>query len=158
MRDGGGTVHISKTADYALRAVLELASTEGTPLTAEQIAHAQDIPWKFLQNILLDLKHGDIVVTQRGAGGGYRLARSAELITLADVVRAVDGPLVQIQGRRPEDVEYCGNARALQNIWIAARASLRGVLEAVTVADALRGDLPSEVQRLVEQPDAWIRR
>ena len=150
-------MHVSKKADYALRATLELASAEVLPLKGEQIARAQDIPLKFLENILLELKHADIVLAQRGAGGGYRLARKPQEITLADIVGAVDGPLVKVHGLRPESVEYDGTAEALRDVWIAVRVSLRSVLEKVTLADLRRGELPSEVRELLEQPDAWVR-
>jgi Rrf2 family protein len=150
-------VHVSKAADYALRAVLELARTGGTTLTAKQLSQAQQIPQPFLQHLLLDLKRADIVLTQRGAGGGYRLARSSAAITLADIVRAVDGPLVQVHGLRPEVVAYDDSARVLREVWIAVRVSLRGVLEHVTVADLAAGALPPTLQGLLEQPDAWVR-
>ncbi len=151
-------MHVSKKADYALRAALELASSTVLPLKGEQIAHAQDIPLKFLENIMLELKHADIVIAQRGAGGGYRLARPAEQISLADIVRAVDGPLVKVHGLRPESVEYEGAATALRDVWIALRANMRAVLEAVTIEDLRRGDLPPEVVELTQAPDAWVRR
>lgn len=150
-------MHISKKTDYALRAALELATSPDVLFRGEEIARAQNIPPKFLENILLDLKRAEIVTAQRGVGGGYRLARQPAEISLADVVRAVDGPLVTVHGRRPDVVEYHGVAGSLQDVWIAVRVNLRDVLEAVTLADLTCGTLPSEIQELLERPDARSR-
>ncbi len=152
-------MRISAKADYAIRATAELAATEGGhPIKAELVAHAQDIPLKFLLNILSELKHAGIVQSYRGAEGGYHLARPADQITLAEVIRAVEGPLASVHELRPEQVEYRGAAAALREVWIAVRASLRSVLEAVTVADVAAGSLPAPVEELANDPDAWLAR
>jgi Rrf2 family protein len=149
-------VRVSAKADYALRAAAELAAAEGKgPVKGEQLARAQSIPPKFLENILLELRHAGLVQSQRGVEGGYWLARPAAEITLAEVIRAVEGPLANVRGARPEAVEYGGSAEPLRDVWIAVRASLRRVLEAVTLADVARGDLPSSLDELVADPDAW---
>jgi len=148
-------VRVSAKADYALRAVIELAAAGEGPVKGERIAQAQEIPLKFLENILGELRHAGIVRSQRGAEGGYWLARRAEEITVADVVRAVEGPIANVRGVGPEAVEYAGTAAALRDVWIAMRASLRAVLEHVTVADIARGELPPEVAALVHDPEAW---
>ncbi len=152
-------MQVSARADYALRAAAELARTaaEGTgPLKGERISEEQGIPKKFMENILLDLKHSGIVRTQRGATGGYWLARPAEEITLADIIRAVEGPLANVRGEWPEAVEYRGAAETLKEVWIAVRASLRTVLETVTLADLVEGSLPASVERLIRDPEAWV--
>ncbi|RKR87109.1 BadM/Rrf2 family transcriptional regulator [Micromonospora pisi] len=160
-------MRLSARVDYALRATAELAATaddtaaaEGaarrpTPVTAEQIARAQEIPPKFLESILLQLRRGGIVHAQRGPEGGYWLARKAAEISLADVIRVIDGPLAHIRGQRPEDLGYHGAARSLQEVWIALRASEREILELVTVADVASGKLPGRVTELVADPSAW---
>jgi Rrf2 family protein len=145
---------ISKKSDYAIRAILELGSTEAPSLTTEQIATAQKIPQHFLENIMLDLRRADMIVTQRGPGGGCRLAQSPDSITLADIVRAVDGPLLRVQGLRPEAVALEGVAMPLRDVWIAVRVSIRSVLEATTIADVIEGQLPSNVAELLNQPGA----
>jgi Rrf2 family protein len=150
-------MRVSAKADYAVRAVAELAAAEGTgPLKGERIAEAQHIPLKFLENILSELKHGGIVRSQRGAEGGYWLAHPADEITVADVIRAVDGPLANVRGVRPESVEYAGSAKHLLEIWVAVRASLRNVLERVTLADLVAGSLPKQVHELTDDPEAWL--
>ena len=152
-------MQVSARADYALRASSELAraKVEGTgPLKGEKIATAQGIPKKFMENILLDLKHHGLVRTQRGASGGYWLATPAEEITLADVIRAVEGPLANVRGEWPEAVEYTGPAERLREVWIAVRANLRAVLETVTLADLVEGSLPPAVARLTDNPEAWV--
>ena len=151
-------MQISAKADYALRATAELASADTLPLKGEQLAKAQAIPLKFLENILLALKHAGIVNSQRGWAGGYSLARPASTITLADVIRAVDGPLANVRGLSPEQLEYHGAAGSLRDVWIAVRASLRVVLESVTLEDLCQGTLPPEVCELIRAPDAWTRR
>jgi Rrf2 family protein len=154
-------VRVSARADYAIRAAIELAAAEGAgPIKRETIADAQDIPISFLENILLDLKRAGLVQSQRGQEGGYWLAKPATDISIADIIRAVDGPLVNIRGVRPENVEYAGRAEPLRDVWIAARASLRGVLEATTLAEVVRGRLPSTVRRLASptaEPPPWRR-
>src|SRR5207253_11124304 len=136
-------VRVSAKADYALRAVIELAADGGGPVKGERIAQAQEIPLKFLENILGDLRHAGIVRSQRGAEGGYWLARSPEEITLAEVMRAVEGPLANVRGIPAEEVEYIGAAERLREVWIAVRANLRSVLESVTLADLANRSLPS---------------
>jgi Rrf2 family protein len=148
-------VRVSAKADYALRAVIELAASADGPVKGERIAQAQEIPLKFLENILGDLRHSGIVRSQRGAEGGYWLARPADEISVAEVVRAVDGPIANVRGIGPELVEYAGSAERLRDVWIAVRANLRAVLERVTIADVARGELPDAVQELARDPDAW---
>jgi Rrf2 family protein len=150
-----GSVRVSAKADYALRAVIELAASADGPLKGEKIAQAQEIPLKFLENILGDLRHAGIVRSQRGVEGGYWLARPAEEITVAEVVRAVEGPIANVRGMGPELVEYAGSAARLRDVWIAVRANLRAVLEQVTIADVARGELPAAVEDLAANPDAW---
>jgi len=155
LRHNGG-MRVSAKADYALRAVIELAVIGGeSPVKGERIAQAQEIPLKFLENILGDLRHAGIVRSQRGVEGGYWLARPAEEITVAEVVRAVEGPIANVRGVGPEQVEYAGSAERLREVWIAVRANLRAVLEEVTIADLARGELPVSVEELAADPDAW---
>jgi len=149
-------MQISAKADYAMRALLVLASApEGTSVKGQTIADTQDMPAKFVENTLGDLKRSGLVQSQRGSSGGYRLGRPAHLITVADVVRAVDGPLAEVRGRRPETVAYEGAAENLQQVWIAARASLRAVLEHVTLAQIVNDELPANITAIVDTPDAW---
>ncbi|HZQ63839.1 MAG TPA: Rrf2 family transcriptional regulator [Gaiellaceae bacterium] len=149
-------MRVSAKADYALRACVELAVAEGSgPIKGERIAQAQEIPLKFLENILGDLRHSGLVRSQRGAEGGYWLGRPATEITLAEVIRAVDGPLANVRGVRPEAVEYSGSAEPLRDVWIAVRANLRSVLERVTLADVAAGELPELVRELAADPEAW---
>ena len=148
-------MRVSAKADYAIRAMVELAAAGEGPVKGERVAQAQAIPIKFLENILLDLRRAGLVESQRGAEGGYWLARPAAEITLAQVIRAVDGPLASVRGRRSEQLEYAGSAEPLREVWIAVRASLRNVLEAVTLADVARRELPSTVALLAAEPDAW---
>jgi len=148
---------VSAKSDYAVRAAAELAAARaGTHLKRDQIAAAQKIPSKFLETILLDLKHTGIVKSTRGADGGYALARPAADISIADVIWAVDGPMATVRGERVESVEYSGSAKALRDVWVAVRASLRSVLEGVTLADVAGGELPANVRALTEAPDAWV--
>src|SRR6188508_844338 len=128
-------MRISARADYAVRAAVELAAADEGPMKGEAIAQAQSIPLKFLENILGDLRHAGIVRSQRGAEGGYWLARPATEITVAEIIRAVEGPLANVRGVRPDSISYQGTAEPLKDVWIAVRASLRSVLEAVTLAD-----------------------
>jgi Rrf2 family protein len=148
-------VRVSAKADYALRAAIELAAAGDGPVKGERIAQAQEIPLKFLENILLELRHAGIVRSQRGVEGGYWLARSAEEVSLAEVIRAVEGPIANVRGVGPQDVEYGGAAGRLREVWIAVRASLRSVLEETTLADLARGELPPAVEALARDPDAW---
>jgi Rrf2 family protein len=147
-------VHISAKVDYGLRALLALAAA-GSPQTADYLAEEQGLPPRFLGAILADLRRSGIVDSQRGADGGYRLARAANKITMADVIRALDGPLAEVRGLRPEATSYEGAAEHLQLVWVAVRVSLRSVLEKVTLADVLAGTLPARVRRLTEDPEAW---
>jgi Rrf2 family protein len=152
-------MRISAKADYAVRAVAELATADGEkPVKAERVASAQGIPLNFLENILGELRHAGIVRSQRGAEGGFRLAKPAEDVTVADVIRAVEGPLASVRGGPPEDAEYGGAASELPTVWIAVRANLRRVVERVTIAELSRGDLPEDVLALAKDPGAWLTR
>ncbi|MCW3066748.1 MAG: Rrf2 family transcriptional regulator [Solirubrobacterales bacterium] len=152
-------MRISAKAEYAVRAAVELAAADGEkPLKAARIAEAQEIPLPFLENLMGDLRQSGVVRSHRGPEGGFALDRPAAEITLADVIRAVDGPLASIRGGRPEDTSYGGAAEPLTRIWIALRANLRAVLEATTLADVVSGRLPAPVQSLADDPDAWQRR
>lgn len=149
-------MRVSAKSDYALRALIEIAGqSDAAAISAEEIGRLQDIPRGFLQGILADLRRVGIVMSQRGQAGGWRLARDPGDVSVADVIRAVDGPLVSIYGLRPESVAYNESARALQHVWIAARSSLREVLETVTIADLLSGRLPDPVQALTRDDEAW---
>jgi Rrf2 family protein len=150
-------VRTTAKADYAVRAAVELAAA-GELVTAEHIAQAQGIPVNFLENILRDLRRGGIVDSRRGQQGGYTLARPAAEISVADVIRAVEGPLANVRGHPPEDLEYEGSAAKLRDVWVALRASVRSVLERVTLADLARGELPREIALLTSDADAWVRR
>jgi len=152
-------VRISAKADYAVRAAVELAATPGErPVKAERIATAQEIPLNFLENILSELRHAGIVRSHRGAEGGFRLARAPDQVTIADIIRAVEGPLASVRGGPPEETSYPGASAALPRVWIAVRANLRKVVENVTVADVAGGKLPAAIDRLAENPDAWHTR
>ena len=128
-------MRVSAKVDYALRAMTELAAAPPGPVKGERLATSQAIPPKFLENILTELRHGGLVASQRGAEGGYQLARPASEITVADVIRAVEGPIATVRGARPEDASYTGAARALGEIWIELRTAMRGVLEQTTLAE-----------------------
>jgi len=151
-------MRVSAKTDYALRAAVELAAAHGngTPVKGERLATSQSIPLRFLENILLQLRHAGIVESRRGADGGYKLARAPEEITLADVIRAIDGPLAGVSGQRPETLDFKGRSEPLREVWVAVRASLRSVLEEVTLADVASGELPPNVRALTEAPDAWV--
>src|SRR5215472_17078558 len=150
-------MRVSAKVDYAVRAGAELAAAYGGgPVKGDTIAQAQGILLKFLENILLDLKHAGLVQSQRGAEGGYLLAKAPEEISVADVIRAVEGPIANVRGDRPEQVEYAGTAAPLRDVWIAVRANLRAVLEVVTLADLAAGRLPDEVAAIAADPDAWL--
>lgn len=150
-------MRVSAKTDYALRAAVELAAApEGTPVKGERLATSQSIPLRFLENILLQLRHAGIIESRRGADGGYKLARPAAEITLADVIRAIDGPLAGVSGQRPETLDFKGRSEPLREVWVAVRASLRSVLEQVTLADVAAGELPPNVRELTEAPDAWV--
>jgi Rrf2 family protein len=150
-------VHIPAKVDYGMRALLELATTDG-PATGDALAQAQGLPPKFLAAIMNDLRRSGLVHSQRGLEGGYRLGRPADQITAADVMRALDGPLAEVRGLRPEMTSYEGAAARLQDLWVATRASLRSVLESVTLADMVKGELPRHIADLVADPDSWVPR
>jgi Rrf2 family protein len=151
-------VQISAKVDYAIRALAELTSAGGGPLKVTELAESQQIPARFLQNILLQLRRRGLVRSQRGAEGGYRLARSPADITLADAIRAVEGPLAGVRGERPERLTYTGAAAPLAEVWVAVRVSLRDVLEQVTLEELVRGPLPDHIRGMVEDPAAWASR
>jgi len=151
-------VRVSAKSDYAVRAAVELAGAGEESLTAEVVAGRQDIPLPFLQKILHELRLARIVSSQRGPDGGHRLARPAAEITVADVLRAVEGPLAAVRGEPPEALHYRGAAAPLQSVWIALRTNMREVLEGVTLADLARGRLPRRVAALADKPDSWITR
>jgi Rrf2 family protein len=144
-------------ADYAVRAAVELAAA-GEMVTADHVAQAQEVPLNFLENILRDLRRAGIVESRRGQQGGYALARPAEEISVADVIRAVEGPLANVRGVAPEALEYPGAAERLRDVWVALRANVRAVLEHVTLADLARGELPPHIRELTRDADAWVRR
>ena len=148
-------MRVSAKVDYALRAMAELAAAPPGLTTAEQLATAQQIPPKFLESILAQLRNGGLVASQRGAEGGYRLAKPAYAITIADVIRAIDGPLANVAGTRPDALHLSGSAAPLRDVWVSLRSSIRAVLEHVTVADIVSGKLPAEVLDLTRDTDAW---
>jgi Rrf2 family protein len=152
-------MHVTAKADYAVRAVVELAnSKQDSPRKVDEVAQAQGIPVSFLENILTQLRSSGIVRSQRGPEGGYWLAQPAEEVNLAQIIRAVEGPLVGIRGQRPEEIEYVGSAESLQQVWIALRTNLRKVLEHVTVAQVAAGKLPKDVLALTREEEAWQTR
>jgi Rrf2 family protein len=152
-------VRVSAKVDYAVRALTELAAAAGTgPVKGEMIAANQGMPLRFTESILSDLRRAGLVGSQRGADGGYWLKAPADTITVADVIRHVEGALADVRGEPPEEVAYGGVAAPLQDVWIATRATLRSVLESVTVADIAAGTLPDTVRRLAADPDARSRR
>ncbi len=151
-------VYISAKVDYAVRALCTLADAGERPVTAESLAQSQGLPAKFLESILNDMRRAGLLLSQRGAEGGYRLSRPASSITVADVIRPLDGPLAEVRGLRPEAANYEGAAEHLQTVWIAVRASLRLVLEQVSIADIVSGALPQSVNKLTTDPDAWLSR
>lgn len=153
-------MRVSAKSDYALRALIEMAARvesaeRGRAVSAEELGRLQDIPHGFLQAILADLRKTGIVISQRGQSGGWRLARPADQVSVADVIRAVDGPLVSVYGLRPEAVTYNERADVLQHVWIAARDSLREVFEQVSIAQLAGGELPAVVTERTSHKDAW---
>ncbi|QCX26308.1 RrF2 family transcriptional regulator [Nocardioides jishulii] len=149
-------MRVSAKSDYALRALIEMAgSTDGRPVSAEELGRRQEIPHGFLQAILADLRKAGVVVSQRGQSGGWRLGRDASEVSVADVIRAVDGPLVSVYGLRPESVQYNDSAEVLQHVWIAARHSLRDVFEQVSIAQLASAKLPEAVTSRTADEDAW---
>jgi Rrf2 family protein len=151
-------VRISAKADYAVRAAVELAAAGEGPTKGDRISTSQEIPLNFLENILSDLRHAGLVRSQRGADGGYWLARPAAEVSVADVIRAVEGPLATVRGTPPEELDYTGAASTLRHVWVAVRANLRDVLETTTLADVAAGRLPARVKRLTDDEDAWVMR
>jgi Rrf2 family protein len=147
-------MRLSARVDYALRAMSELAAADA-PRTVDQLSAAQHIPNKYLESILGELRRGGLLRSQRGPDGGYRLARAADAISIADVIRALDGELANVRGSRPENLEYTGAASALQQVWIALRASERQILEGVTLAHVASDEMPAMVADLVANPAAW---
>jgi Rrf2 family protein len=149
-------MRVSAKADYALRALIEMTrSDDSRPVSAEELGRRQEIPHGFLQAILADLRRAGVVVSQRGQSGGWRLARKPGDVSVADVIRAVDGPLVSVYGLRPEAVTYNESAEVLQHVWIAARRSLRDVFEQVSIEQLSAGDLPEAVTKRTADEDAW---
>jgi Rrf2 family protein len=152
-------MRISAKADYAVRAALELGAVpDREPMKGEKLAEAQDIPLQFLEHILLEMKHAGIIQARRGARGGYWLAQPPEKTTVADVIRAVEGPLANIHESAPEDLHYGGAAARLRDVWVAIRANLRLVLEEVTLADVISGHLPWRIEAMLNNPEAWTKR
>lgn len=149
-------MRVSAKSDYALRALIELAGrSDGSAVSAEELGRLQNIPHGFLQAILADLRRADVVISQRGQSGGWRMAREPDTVTVADVIRAVDGPLVSVYGLRPEAVSYNESAEVLQHVWIAARSSLREVFEQVTIRALADRKLPKQVIARTKDEDAW---
>jgi Rrf2 family protein len=152
-------VRITAKVDYAVRAAIELSGSEpGVPVKGDTIGSTQHIPTKFLENILAELKRAGIVSSRRGADGGYWLAVPADTVTVADIIRAVEGPLAAVRGVQPQDLVYEGRAEPLREVWVCVRANLRRVLEHVTIADLASGTLDPSLTALAEDPDAWARR
>ncbi|WP_227984996.1 RrF2 family transcriptional regulator [Nocardia spumae] len=151
-------MHITARVDHAVRILLEIARTQPNSVKAETIATAQGISPKILESIAAELRRAELVISRRGPDGGYRLARPAGEISIADVIRAVEGPLASVRGQRPEDVEYSGVAAPLQRVWIALRVNIRAVLEQVSIADIAADELPDFVVDLISDPGAWTRR
>jgi len=150
-------VRVSAKAEYAVRAAIELAAeSDSGPVKKGLIVERQAIPAKFLENILAELRNAGLVESQRGAEGGYWLTKPPAEITVADIMRAVEGPLASVRSQRPEDLAYDGDAVALQKVWVALRQSIRDVLEATTLADLVSGDLPEAITSELEIPDAWV--
>lgn len=149
-------MRVSAKSDYALRALIEMAGrVDGRAVSAEELGRLQDVPHGFLQAILADLRRAGIVISQRGQSGGWRMAREPRQVSVADVIRAVDGPLVSVYGLRPEAVSYNDNAAQLQHVWIAARHALRDVFETVSIQHLADRTLPDEVVELTRDEDAW---
>jgi Rrf2 family protein len=154
-------MRVSAKADYAVRATVELASvgaSEDSPAKGEAIASAQDIPVRFLENIFGELRVHGLLHSRRGSDGGYWLAREADDITLAEIIRAVEGPLATVHGEGADEIDYAGRAKPLREVWLALRANIRQVLESVTLADVVGGTLPEPIGTLAEHPDASLQR
>jgi Rrf2 family protein len=154
-------VDISARVDYAVRAMLILAEAdaEGSgPISIDILSTRQELPRKFLEAIFADLRRGSLVLSRRGALGGYVLGRPATEISVGDIFRAVDGPLAEVRGLRPHETEYGGVATHLPSLWVAVRVSLREVLDETSIEDLRTGDLPDRVRQLLTAPDAWQNR
>ena len=151
-------VQISAKSDYAVRALLSLASHEPELVKVDVVVAEQGLPRKFVEAILGELRRAGLVRSQRGAEGGYALARPAAEITIAAVIRAVDGPLAEVRGLRPHETTYSGVAEHLPQVWVAVRSAIRAVLDETTLADVLTGRLPQHVQELLDAPEAWLPR
>jgi len=152
-------VRVSAKADYAVRAMIELVDgAEDAPLKGEVVSQSQDIPVRFLENILSELRHAGLVHSRRGTDGGYWLAKPPNAITIADIIRAADGPLATVRGEPADELDYAEDAKPLQEVWIALRANIREVLETVTLADVVGGQLPEPVRSIASQPDVWQTR
>lgn len=150
-------MHITAKVDYAVRAVLEIGA-RGATMTGAELASAQEIPGKFLEGILATLTKSGILASHRGPSGGYSLAKPAEDIPIADIVRAIDGPLAAVRGLPPEEITYAGPAERLRDVWIAARSGLRLALESVSIADLLEGTTPTPISQLLGSEGAYRRR
>lgn len=149
---------VSAKADYAVRAVIELAAAEHPPVKADAISASQEIPVTFLVKILHELRMAGLVRTLRGPDGGHELARPAEEISIADILRAIEGPLAEVRGTRPEALEYGGTAAPLQRVWIALRTNMRSVLETVSVADVAANQIPAAIDALADEQESWVTR
>lgn len=152
------SMYISAKVDYATRVLLALAEADGTPVRGEALATSQGLPVRFVENTLVDLKRAGLVTSHRGVDGGYRLGRAAREISVADIIRALEGPLAEVHGLRPDQRTYDGPAEHLQDVWVALRAAMRLVLESTTLDRILTGKLPSPVAKLIADPDAWVPR
>ena len=150
-------MYISAKVDYAVRAMCGLADSERA-LTVAALAASENLPEKYLESILNDLRRANLVVSRRGRDGGYLLSRPASEIGLAEIIRPLEGPLAEVRGLRPEAATYEGAAEGLQTVWVAVRASLRSVLEKTTIADIVSGRLPRSIRALNADPEAWISR
>jgi Rrf2 family protein len=148
-------MHVSARGDYAVRAAVALAARHPATVSTQALAEEQDLPRKFLEAVLADLRRANLVHAARGCDGGYRLARDPAQISVAAVLRAVDGPLAEVRGQRPEQVNYAGSAAHLAELWIAVRSALRDVLDSVSLAQVASGHLPSRVRKLAASPEAW---
>jgi len=151
-------MRVTARVDYAVRAARELALEHPATLTAEAIAERQALPLAFTKQILARMRRAGVVMAQRGGDGGYRLGPPPEDVSVADIVRAVEGPLADVRGEAPEELDYPGDGEVLRTLWIATRASLRAVLEHVTLADLAKGDLPDQLRPLTDDTEAWHRR
>ncbi len=152
-------VRVSAKADYAIRAMIELAGGgEDTPIKGEVVAQSQGIPVRFLENILAELRHAGLVHSRRGIDGGYWLAKPADEIALADIIRGVEGPLATVRGEPADELQYGDELKPLQQVWIALRANIREILETVTLAEVAGGDLPERIASIASQPDVWQTR